>query len=156
MSLAPWAISESWRNYGGMWNPAVEPWIIPLGDSKCHAPRVVQCPPLEQAMIDPFGKLEYNFRLLPGSVIFGALGGAETMQLTDVGLGHGLFQEPNPPAFDIPGADLGLTESLFLFSCPWPVTGDGLFTFEAWNRQATAVRVNFQLFVAEVTTCPVR
>jgi hypothetical protein len=160
MSRTPWALSEGWRDYEGMWNPGVEPWIAPLGVSKCHAPRIVQLPPIAQSLVPAMSKLEYNFRLQPGSVIYGVVHndtqGLTAMQLTDVGMGHSLFQEPAAPNFSTVGDTEGWVQSLFLLPCPWPVVGEGLFTFEVWNNSIDELRAIFQLYVGEVTNCPVR
>lgn len=160
MSRTSLATSESWKDYAGMWNPAVQAWIAPLGQSKCHAPRIVQCPPIQQSLTPALRKLEYNFRLVPGSVIFGVAASENdsfTMQLTDVGLGHSLFQEPaGPDVFSIDGHQFGMLADFFLLPCPWPVTGEGMFTLEAWNNDDNPARFIFQLLVAEVTECSVR
>ncbi len=163
MSRTSFALSESWKDYAGIWNAAVEPWIAPLGVSKCHAPRLAQIPPLEDATVPAGEKLEYNFRLPPGSVILGVCQvpaeGLFAMQLTDVGMGHALFQEPADPAtaFSHDGSIYGFVGDFCLFPCPWPVTGEGEFTLEAWNNNRDSAVVFFlQLLVAEVTSCPVR
>jgi hypothetical protein len=163
MSRSPLAINESWRDYSGAWNPAVLPWIAKLEGSKCHAPRWAAIPPVAEAVIPSSGKLEYNFHLLPGSLIWGITPpitnflsqGPTAFQLTDVGVGHQLFQEPLDPlvASHVTGS-VANTEDFMILPTPWPVTGAGLFTLEAWGQPGNYVFMI--LHVAEVTTCPVR
>ena len=163
MSVSSLSLWPTWRDYWGMWNAAMEPYLSPLELSQCHAPRYAVLPQVAQQTIPASGKVEYNFRLEPGSIIWGMFpltteagdfaAGAVTVQLRDIGLGHDFFQTPistdqlqvfNGGA-DFPAATL---------IAPYPVTGDGLFAFEMWGPVGqTFVMV---LGVAEVTDCPVR
>jgi hypothetical protein len=159
MSLSSLALNAQWRDYWGMWNPMIEPFLAPLEASDCLALRWAVLPQLQYATFGPTGKITYNFHLIPGSIIWGmwstlSEGEAVTVQLTDTSLGHQFFQEPiqanqlqssNAAGVYLPSATL---------LPPHPVVGDGLFTFEAWgpvNSFFVAL-----LGVAEVTDCPVR
>jgi len=164
MSLQSYALDAAWRDYYGQWNPYVEALTGPLELSKCHACRIALAPSLDQITVPPTGKIEYMFHLVPGSLIWGLLTTDQfkTFQLTDVGVGHQLFQEPLQPstATLVENANLGngrFSPNLpfyFMFPTPWPVTGDGLFRLEAWD---TPGNLWFMLLlVAEVTNCPVR
>lgn len=157
MSVSSLALHAAWRDYWGMWNPFVEPFLAPLEDSKCHAPRLVVMPELAQQIIPAAGKVLYNFHLVPGSIIWGMWppnNAALTIQLTDVSLAHKFFQEPiSTDQLATTGAGAGEFPSFTLFY-PHPVVGDGLFTFEAWGAPGSFFVV--LLGVAEVTDCPVR
>ena len=157
MSITSLGLDSSWRDYWGMWNPSIEPYMAPLERSKCHAPRWAFIPSEDKGIFDVSGKITYNFHLVPGSVIWGLMSMPNTVQLTDVGTGHQLFQEP-VGAFitgDPISAQLGGNiPSFFLLPCPWPVTGDGLFTLEAWGT--VDARFVMLLGIAEVTDCVVK
>jgi hypothetical protein len=113
-------------------------------------------------VIPPGGKQSYNFNLIAGSILWGiwaqpidTAGGPTAIQLTDVGLGHRFFQEPIDPALLVSnGSELGRYPSYFLFPCPHPVTGDGLFTLDIWGAQGGLYWI--VLGVAEVSDCNVK
>lgn len=158
MSLSSLALHAAWRDYWGMWNPLVEPWISPIEKSLCHAPRIAVIPELLQSTMPAGGKMQYNFHLLPGSLIWAMWptnNPLVSVQLTDVGLGHQFFQEPiQADQISTTGASTGYMPSFTLLPTPHPVVGDGLFTFEAWGP--AGVTFVLLLGVAEVTNCPVR
>jgi hypothetical protein len=165
MSVSSLALSSSgWRDYFGMWNPFVEPWLAPLELSECHAPRLVVLPQIAYAMFSAAGKIEYNFHLVRGSIIWGLFApplalnsGSDipTIQITDVNLQHQFFQEPiSTDQLAVTDGNDGFFPPFFLLPCPHPVVGDGLFSFEAWGTPGdTFVML---LGVGEVTPCPVR
>jgi hypothetical protein len=159
MSLSSLALDSSWRDYSGVWNSYVEPQVSPLEESICHAPRFATIPPLAQQIIPASGKLNYNFHLVSGSIIWGfwvATRVSFVVQLTDVNLGHKFCQEPedaNDGLFTV-GSNRGRFPSFTLLPTPWPVVGDGLFTLEMWG--APGARVWMILGVGEVTECRVR
>lgn len=156
MSVSSLALDSNWRDYWANWSSLVEPLIAPLEDSKCHAARVAVVPSLDKIVIPASGNIRYNFHLVPGSLIWGVLATPQTMQFTDLNLGHQLFQEPlsSSDAFGVSGDQEGLMPSYFPLPSPWPVTGDGLFRFDGWGAPGDEVIV--LLLVAEVTDCPVR
>lgn len=149
-----------------MWNPLVEPLAAPIEESRCHAPRYAVLPDAIHQTIPASGKIEYSFRLVPGSLItaFWALGKSTlssnsgnpfTIQLRDVELEHDFFQQPVQTDFLITkGADKGRFPSFTLMPAPHPVVGDALYTLEVWGTPGdTFIMI---LLVAEVTDCPVR
>jgi hypothetical protein len=160
MSVSSLALWSCWRDYWGMWNPAVEPYLAPLELSQCHAPRWAVLPQVAQQTIPASGKIQYNFRLQPGSIIWGMFvdnnlnfDGTITIQLHDVALGHDFFQSP------ISTDQLQVNEAGLDFPCftpmlPYPVVGDGLFSFEMWGPAGNVFVM--LLGVAEVTDCQVR
>ena len=157
MSISSIALDSTWRDYWGSWSPLVESLIAPLEKSKCHAGRIAVVPSLDNAVVGASGNIRFNFHLVPGSLIFGVIMTPfVTFQITDLNLGHQLFQEPldSFTTVGVDGNQEGLMPSLFLFPAPWPVTGDGLFRFDAWASPGT--NVFCLLHVAEVTDCPVR
>lgn len=156
MSVSSLALNSTWRDYWGMWNPLVECFLAPLELSECHAPRFVVLPQLNLQTLPASGYMQYNFHLVPGSLIWGMFptnNSQIAVQLTDVGLAHAFFQEPIS-ADQLATAQAGAYFPAATLINPHPVTGDGLFTFEAWGP-AGAVFVML-LGVAEVTDCPVR
>jgi hypothetical protein len=160
MSVSSLALFSSWRDYYGEWNALVEPQMAPLEQSSCHAPRYALLPDISHQTVPPSGKIEYNFHLPVGSIIWGMFVPNPTddfaMQLTDISLGHQFFQEPVfASMLFTPGAiQTALYPAATLFASPHPVVGDGLFSFEAWANPASTVVL--LLGVAEVTDCPVR
>jgi hypothetical protein len=156
MSRSPLALYSDWRDYCGMWNPLIEPILAPLDKSECHATRLVLVPDITNILIPASGKIEFNFHLVPGSLIWGFVFDVNTgnpaVQLTDVNMGHQFFQDPvNAQFLKTQGANFGRFPSFTLLPTPHPVVGDGLFTFEAWGTPADSVILI--LGVAEVTTC---
>lgn len=157
MSVSSLALFSSWRDFSGDWNSLVEPQIAPLESSTCHAPRFALLPDVSHNTIPASGKIEYNFHLPAGSLIFGmwAANLDYAIQLTDIGLGHQFFQDPlRVRLVFTPGALQSRIPSQTLLPCPHPVVGDGLFSFEAWGDPGDTVVL--LLGVAEVTECPVR
>ena len=157
MSLSSLALFSSWRDYSGNWNAMIEPQMSPIERSTCHAPRFVLLPDVSHQVIPSSGKIEYNFHLVPGSIIVGMLVPNQpwALQLTDVALGHQFFQDPLTvsQAFTN-GAFRGRIPGTMLFPTPHPVVGEGLFSFEAWGTPGHTVVLI--LLVAEVTQCPVK
>jgi hypothetical protein len=162
MARSSLALDSCWRDLYGNWNALVEPLMAPIEDSVCHAPRYVLLPDPEHANIQPSGKLEYNFRLVPGSLIVGLwvptpVEGDQpfVIQLTDIDLEHQFFQEPvNCQFLNTLGAQFGRFPSVTLLPCPHPVVGDAFFSLEVWGTAQALF--NMVLLVAEVTDCPVR
>ncbi len=153
-SLSAWAC---WRDYWGMWNAYNEPQFAPLERSPCHAVRLALAPDIQSQVIGASGAINYNFYLVPGSLIWGfwvtPVSGV-SMQLTDISLAHEFFQGPVKTSFlQTPDADTRFP-SYFMLPTPHPVVGDGLFSLEMWGPVGT--RVYLILGVAEVTTCPVK
>jgi len=160
MSVSSLALTGSWRDYWGIWNALVEPLIAPLELSVCHAARFAILPQLQQQTFPASGKTEYNFHLVPGSIIWGLFADGDdsvSIQITDLAFGHQFFQEPlsaDQISSTPPWAARGYLPSFMLLPAPHPVVGDGLFSYEAWGTPgATFVMA---LGVAEVTNCPVR
>jgi hypothetical protein len=160
------SLDACWRDYYGMWNPYVEPLFAPIEESICHAPRYALIPDVEHQLMPDGGKIEYNFHLVPGSLIVGFWvttstnypgnsGNNFAIQLRDIELEHNFFQDPSDTDFLVTeGAQFGRFPSITLLPCPHPVAGDGLFSLEVWGTPGdTFVMV---LLVAEVTDCPVR
>lgn len=162
MSVSSLALDSSWRDYFGAWNPAVEPFVSPLELSDCHGARLVLAPSLDiNTATMPGGKTTYSFHLVPGSVIWGLYVGDQSnvIQLTDVGIGHSLFQDPvNCACVSAHGGLSGNGQSFFILPRPWPVSGDGLFTLEVWKSLTGDPTQPFYMVlgVGEVTTCQVR
>lgn len=157
MAISSLSLDPSWRDYTGVWNALVEPLMAPIEESRCHAPRFVLIPDQQAQVISASGKIEYNFRLVPGSLLLGmwTTDAATAVQLKDLNIGHEFFQEPmNPQYLQTLGAEQGRFPSFFLFPAPHPVVGDGLFMLEAWGPAGNEYFAVLQ--VAEVTDCPVR
>lgn len=161
MSVSSLGLFPNWRDYWGMWNAMMEPYIAPLELSQCHAPRFAVLPQVAQQTIPASGKVEYNFRLEPGSIIWGLFplntdtdfDGPVTVQLRDIGLGHDFFQSPISTD-QLQASDPGSDFPCYTLIAPHPVVGDGLFSFEMWGPVGTLYVM--LLGVAEVTDCPVR
>ena len=159
MSRSSLSLDSCWRDYYGMWNPLVEPQFAPIERSGCHAPRLARFPDVLNQVVPASGKIEYNFHLVPGSLIWGFWGYFTNedmvVQLTDVNLGHQFFQAPVTTRLLITrGANAGRFPSYTLLPTPHPVVGDGLFTLELWGDPGDIGCVIFG--VAEVTDCLVK
>lgn len=173
MARSSLALDGCWRDYSAMWNALIEPYHAPIEESRCHAPRYALIPDVQHQTVPASGKIEYNFYLVPGSLItafwvtvgnnslgFGQTfpnnsGNPFTVQLRDIGLEHDFFQEPSNTTFLANnGASLGRFPSYTLLPSPHPVVGDAFFSLEVWgtpNDQFAMI-----LLVAEVTDCAVR
>lgn len=165
MAISTLALDACWRDYGAMWNPRIEPYHSPIEESKCHAPRLALIPDVQDQVIPPGGKIQYNFFLQPGSLISGFWvtgedaegnsGNPFAIQLTDIGLQHQFFQEPVQTDFLITqGAEFGRFPSYTLLPTPHPVVGEAFFSLEVWGTPGDTFRMI--LMVEEVTDCPVR
>jgi hypothetical protein len=159
MSLNPLSLDPSWRDYYGSWNPSVEPYAAPLEKSNCHLPRLALVPDVLNQVVPASGKIEYNFHLRPGSLIWGFwqyfTNTSNAIQLTDVNLGHAFFQDPVTLSLLITqGANAGRFPSYTLLPTPHPVVGDGLFTLEVWGDPGDIA--SLILAVCEVSECPAK
>lgn len=160
MSRTTLALDSSWRDYYGMWNPFVEPWFEALMRSDCHLPRLALVPDILNQVVPAAGKIEYNFHLVPGSIIWGLWVGQmsnieNAIQITDVNLNHQFFQDPVTAKYLLTiGANAGRFPSYALLPAPHPVVGDGLFTLEVWGDPGDVAALI--LGVAEVTDCTVK
>lgn len=173
MAKSSLALDACWRDYSGMWNPLIEPYHAPIEESRCHAPRFALIPDIQHQVIPASGKIQYNFYLVPGSLIWGFCvtqgttpsGGQQTfpnnsgnpftIQLRDIGLEHDFFQEPSNTTFLVTnGAQFGRFPSYTLLPSPHPVVGDAFFNLEVWGTPGDTFAMI--LLVAEVTDCPVR
>ncbi len=136
MARSSLALDPSWRDYYGDWSALVEPLMAPIEESACHAPRFALIPDVPHQIIPASGKIEYNFFLVPGSLIVGFwVMGSTTLPgnsqntfaiaLRDVELEHDFFQEPSTTDFlRTEGAQFGRFPSMTLLPCPHPVVGE--------------------------------
>ena len=156
MARSSLALDACWVDYYADWSSLVEPYHAPLEQSKCHACRYALIPDANHQTVPTGGKIEFNFFLVPGSVIVGFwLTPGFAIQLTDIALEHQLLQEPATSDFLVTqGAQKGRFPSETLLPCPWPVVGDALFSLEVWGAPGAVFQMI--LLVAEVTDCPVR
>lgn len=160
MSRTSLALDSSWRDYAGMWNPLCEPQFAAIERSPCHVIRLALIPDVLNMTVPASGKIQYNFHLVPGSLIWGIWPGQVSdltmaMQITDVELGHKFFQAPVTIEFLLTvGANAGRFPSYTLLPTPHPVVGDGLFTLEVWGTPGEYAALI--LGVAEVTDCNVK
>lgn len=159
MSLDSLSLYSEWRDYYGMWNPLVEPQFAPIERSGCHAPRLARIPDVLNQVVPASGKIEYNFHLVPGSLIWGLwaymTNTSNAIQLTDVNLGHQFFQAPVTISLLLTaGANEGRFPSYTMLPTPHPVVGDGLFTLEVWGDPGDVAAII--LGVAEVTDCQIK
>jgi hypothetical protein len=157
--ITPFELDASWRDYWNLYQPAANALIAPINDNRCYHPRIRYVPDTSQQIMPPSGKIEYNFVVAPGSLIYAIGAGPSnqlpfTFQLTDIGIGHRLFQEPAstqslPNAANAAGATSPFNYALL--PAPWPVVGDGLFTVEIWGT--AGLRYFVYLMAAEVYEC---
>lgn len=165
MALSSLALDSCWRDYYGDWDALVEPYHAPIEESVCHAPRFALIPDVQNQVVPQGGKIEYNFHLVPGSLITGFWvtgenypgnsGNPFAIQLRDIGLEHDFFAQPTRTDFLITvGAQFGRFPSVTLLPTPHPVVGDSFFSLECWGTAGDIFRMILQ--VAEVTDCPVR
>jgi len=167
------ALDSCWRDYGRFWNAQTEPYHAPIEESVCHAPRYALIPDVTHQTIPASGKIEYNFYLVPGSLVVGFFvtqgnnpqgtgqtfptnsGNPFTIQLRDIGLQHDFFQEPSSTQFlATNGAQFGRFPSYTLLPSPHPVVGDAFFSLEVWGTPGDTFAM--VLLIAEVTDCAVR
>jgi hypothetical protein len=156
MARSSLALDSCWVDYYGDWSALVEPYHAPIEDSSCHAPRYALTPDVNHQTIPAGGKQEFNFHLVPGSMILGFwVTPGFAIQLTDIGLEHDFFQEPITTDFLVTeGAQFGRFPSCTLLATPHPVVGDAFFSLEIWGPAGSVYQM--VLLVAEVTDCPVR
>ena len=147
---------DTWGYYDAMVNPA----FAPLDHNRCYKPKYYEVPDVTQQLVAPGAFLQYNFSIVPGSLIIGFLNNDATplftLQITDVARGCGMF--------DAPISNYFVTNNLLcfgkqypsLFSSPYPVVGSGLFNVDLWaNAQlGGTTRCAFTLLVAEAVLCP--
>jgi hypothetical protein len=153
-------LDSAWRDYWNLWSPPSNAQIAPIADSSCYLPRLRMIPDTSQQIMPAFGKIEYNFEVAPGSIMWAIWAGPSaqlpyTFQLTDVAIGHQLFQQPASTQSLCNSSNVvgGQTSpyNYSLLPTPWPVVGDGLFTAEIWGTPGK--RYYLILGFAEVNEC---
>lgn len=161
--ISSFQLDAAWRDYWNLWGPPSNAQISPIADSKCYLPRERMVPDSSTQIMPASGKIEYNFVVAPGSIMFVISAGPSsslpfTFQLTDVAIGHRLFQEPSstqslPNSRNLAGNATGQVSAAnyALLPTPWPVVGDGLFTCEIWGTPLS--RYFLILGFAEVSEC---
>lgn len=145
-------------SYVDFWGNYTAGAIARMGDAierkGCLYPRFAIVPGQGIQTISSSGKIAYNFRLTPGSLIWGiwpySLAGL--FNLTDLCLGHSLFQDPmSAGAMVTTGGSDGSAPSFTLLPAPWPVLGDGLFHLDVWGDPNSLAY--FLLGVSEMPPC---
>lgn len=157
--ITPFELDCSWRDYWNLYSPVANALIAPITDNRCYHPRIRMVPDTSQQIMPPAGKIEYNFVVAPGSIIYAIWAGPDaqlpfTWQLTDIAISHRLFQEPASTQALLNASNAPSPNSPFNYSllpAPWPVVGDGLFTLEVWGTPGLRYRVF--LGCAEVYEC---
>jgi hypothetical protein len=157
--LSAFGLETNWRDFWAMWNALVVPQVVPLEGSDCYLPRLAIMPEVGFMTFPASGKIEYNFHLKAGSIIWGFWApetsvefNTVTIQFTDVELGHEFFQEPIETRFLMTkGTIQGWMPSYTMLPTPHPVVGTGLFTLEAWGVPGDTFFMI--LGVAEVADC---
>ena len=157
--ITPVQLDAAWREYWNLYTPQAQALFAPIADSFCYTPRIRMVPDVNQQIMPSFGKIEFNFTLQPGSLIWAAWPGPPAQvpfvfQLTQVELDHQLFQEPSS-TICLPNAQNAVSPTspfnYALMPTPWPVVGDGLFSVEIWGT--AALRYFVILGIIEVAPC---
>lgn len=154
MMLTP-QLNTAYVDYWGSYNATVLNALDPMLELwGCFLPRFATVPGQGLQTIGPSGTLTYNFRLEPGSLIWGvwpySQGGL--WNITDSCLDHSLFQDPlSAAATFTTGASDASMPSPTLLARPWPVMFDGLFQLEAWGSAGSFAY--FVLGVMELPKC---
>jgi hypothetical protein len=160
--ITPFQLDVAWRDYTNLWAPPANAQFAPIADSSCYLPRIRMVPDTSTQIMPPSGKLQYNFTVAPGSIMWAIWAGPAaqlpfTFQLTDIAIGHRLFQEPCSTQC-LPNASntfaSGFNPSSYdyaLLPTPWPIVGDGLLKLEIWG--APKARYFIILGFAEVNEC---
>ena len=150
--ITPFQVDAAWRDYWNLWAPPANAQFAPIADSSCYLPRIRMVPDTATQIMPPSGKLQYNFTVAPGSLMWAIWAGPFaqlpfTFQLTDIQIGHKLFQEPCstlalPNAGNVVVGDAASAPSAAnygLLPTPWPIVGDGLLTAELWGTPGIEV-----------------
>ena len=159
--ITPIQLDTAWREYWNLWSPPAVAQIAPLADSRCYAPRIRMVPDVNQQIMPTAGKIEFDFTLEPGSLIWCLWAGPSaqldfTFQLTQVELDHPLFEEPSstrslPNSVNAQSSGNTSPYNYAMLPTPWPVVGEGLFMVEIWGT--AALRYFLMLGIAEVSEC---
>lgn len=160
MSLPnPFELLPSWSDAFGQWNSRALAAVAFLENEKCLKARFALGPNAAAQTIGASGSVDYNVRLVPGSVVYGfvlplsAASSSVRIQVTDLALNHAWFQEPLAlSSLGVSGVREGWFERWILLPCPHPVVGDGLFRVELWGDEGESAFIIFG--VAEVSACP--
>jgi hypothetical protein len=127
------------RNYWGAWEPPSIGAVSPLNDPECYRPTWYVAPPFDSRTLAIAAHLQTDLSLPAGSFIYG-MSGRNTIQVTDVGLGHKWFNTPT---------DVNLPNLLW-FPEPYPVTAPGVLRIDFYNPSASATdSLHLIFYVAE-------
>lgn len=157
--ITPFQLDAWWREYWGQYNPMSAAQCAPLEFAGCYRPSIRMMPDVTQAIVPANGKIDYNFQLKPGSIIWALYRpqgtGGLVFQFTDVNLDHKFFQEPvlsQTLAQSLPaGVNPADFENFLFLPAPHPVVGDGLMYLEVWDTPGQ--RVVAGLGIAELFEC---
>lgn len=164
--ISPLSLDQYARSLWGQYDPDAIAQLAPLAGDDCYAPKFYKAPDLASEVLAADGYLAFGLKITPGSLIYGiylpALPATNhpllfNCQITDQTLQHKFWDEPVPSIFlanyQTTAMSLFLEEigsSPFLFNCPHPVVGDGLFLIELWDTSGTQQRIELVLGVLEV------
>lgn len=155
----PLALASSWSDQWGVWSPRAAAASMWLEDEPCLYFRLGLAPETAKQVIPASGYLDYNLRLVPGSVVYKLWTpnvSSVQCQISDIALGHDLFQEPVELNSLYTDFRTGRFSSGFLLPMPHPIvddgSGSGMLRVQFWGAAGTRVFVCFG--GGEVASCP--
>ena len=104
--INPLNLSATWRDYWGMYNPPAVAQVAPLDNLACFRPRWLLLPDAKSEIVPASGKIDYNFFIKPGSILWGLRTSAIVDPTPPVGL------LPNPPVAIPGGANPAVFDTL--------------------------------------------
>ena len=156
--FSPLSLDSLTRDYWGSVDAAAIAQIAPLSEDECYQPKLYRAPALSNELLLANGYASYGMKVTPGAILYGiylpvnpftGLPGAFSVQITDQSLKRKLFSQPiasyflanNKPAFLTSIGELLQACFPYLFTCPYPVCGTGLFLVEIWETSGNPQRV---------------
>ena len=161
------------RDTWGIIDPLIIAKLGPLAQMSCYQHKFYKSPLVTQEVVPAFGFITQTLRITPGSILYGVYLPAFSnfqaplwnIQITDKSgtEDYNLFDQPTPsfflanfrityqsnlPAATPPRAALG--SAPYLFTDPYPITGNGLLLVQLWETSGQAQRIECVLGVLEL------
>ena len=166
--ISPLSLDQFTRDVWGSCDAQAIAQLAPLASDVCYQPKFYKAPDLQSEVVAAYGYVPFGLKITPGSLIFGIYSPVQpgsplfslplyNLQITDQSLHHQFWDEPVPSLFisnyETTAMSLFLEQigsGPYLFNCPHPVTGDGLFLVEIWDTSGAQQRIELILGVLEV------
>lgn len=185
LPISPLSLDQLTRDTWGTFDAAAIRQLAPLADDLCYRPKLYKSPDSASELMAAGAYSAHGLKMTPGSLIYGFYLPAQfvsssanhagqpnslswpagvapiqfNVQITDMALGHRLWDEPVSSTFLSNFKPTYYSANFFLcgsfpnlLCAPYPVVGDGLLLVEIWNTASSQQRIELVIATLEPIT----